>query len=125
MDLDMSEFNKLAADLRRAGLKARPAIRPVIQKGGVVLKAQLRSEAEGVTHAPALPSAISFETKERRDGVSLEVGPVEGGAGSLALLYYGNSKTGPVLKDPVFALKREAEVIVKHITDVIVKASGL
>jgi hypothetical protein len=125
MDLDMSEFEALAKDLARAGLKARPAIRPVIQKGGVVLKAQLRAEAEGVAHAPALPSTISYETTERPDGVSLEVGPTEGGAGSLALLYYGNSKTGPVLKDPVFALKREADVMVKHITDVIVKASRL
>jgi len=125
VDIDMSEFEKLADDLRHAGIKARPAIRPIVQKGGVVLKGQLRSEAEGVKHAPALPSSISYDTTELRDGVRLEVGPREGGAGSLALLYYGNSKTGPVLKDPVFALKREAEVMVKHITDALVKASGL
>lgn len=125
MDVDMSEFTKYADDLRRAGFKARPAIRPVVQKGGVVLKEQMRSEAEGVAHAPALPAAITFETTELRDGVRLEVGPREGGAGSLGLLYYGNSKTGPVLKDPMFALRREAEVMVKHITDAILKAADL
>lgn len=125
MDIDMSEFKALAADLRRAGLKARPALRPIVQKGGVVLKAELQAEAEGVQHAPGLPASISFETTELRDGVRLEVGPREGGAGSLALLYYGNSKTGPVLKDPIFALRREADVMVKHITEAFVKAAGL
>ncbi len=27
----------------------------------------------------------------------------------MAFLYYGNSKSGPVIKDPLFALKRNAD----------------
>lgn len=83
--------------------------RAIMHTDGAALKRQLQSEAKGVAHAPGLPSAITFESGAGRE-LFYEAGPVEGGAGSLALLYFGNSKTGSVLKDPRFALERQANV---------------
>ena len=84
-------------------------------KGAVNVKKQMQSEAKGIRHAPAMPSAITFDLRTLPTELGFEVGPVEGGAGSLALLYYGNSRTGAVIKDPMFALTREAFEIERHL----------
>ena len=106
-DLDMTEVFKLADDLGRVD-KLAVEVRAVIQKGALNIKNKLRTEASGVAHAPGLPSTITFETKFSNAGIEAEIGPVKGGPGSLALLYFGNSKTGPRLPDPVIALGYEA-----------------
>jgi hypothetical protein len=84
-------------------------VRRVVHADGAALKKVLQAEAKGVKHAPGLPAAITFESGVNRGGAYYEVGPVEGGAGSLALLYFGNSRTGARLKDPRFALERQAD----------------
>lgn len=107
LDFDMSEVFKLAADLGRTE-RLVVEVRGVIQKGALNLKKKLQREASGVAHAPGLPRAINYDTKFSNDGVEAEIGPVKGGAGSLAFLYFGNSKTGPRLPDPQIALASEA-----------------
>ena len=107
-DFDLSEVFALANDLGRVDDLGRE-LRQVIQKGALNIKQQMQREAAGVAHAPGFPSAITFETKIAANGVEAEIGPVKGGAGSLALLYFGNSKTGPRLPDPVIALNKEAQ----------------
>lgn len=109
MSVDNSELRALANDLARMGASVIPAIRPVVARTMVDTKKDLQAEASGVGHAPGLPASISYDTRETRSSVVAEVGPREGGAGSLALLYFGNSKTGPVLKDPLFAMQRNAK----------------
>jgi len=103
------------ARLRAAAVLLPAEVRAVMAADGAALKKQLQSEAQGVAHAPNLPSAITSTSGLRPDPF-YEVGPIEGGAGSLALLYYGNSKTGAVLKDPRFALIRQAEETTRKIT---------
>ena len=107
--------------------RSRPLImtgaRGVVAKGAVNVKTQMRREAQGVAHAPALPSAITFDLTVLPTTVGFEVGPVKGGAGSLALLYYGNRNTGARLKDPAFALQREAIEIERQLTALMVRAT--
>ena len=49
------------------------------------------------------------------DGLSATVGPLRGHAGSLALLYFGNSKTGPRLPDPMVAAVKESDVVEEYL----------
>lgn len=103
------------AHLRRAAAAIPLEVRALMRADGAALKKTLQSEAKGVGHAPGLPNAITMSSGMKPDPF-YEVGPVEGGAGSLALLYYGNSKTGSVLKDPRFALVRQAEETTAKLT---------
>lgn len=108
MDVDTSDLDRLVSDLAFTQRTALAAIRPVMQRTMVDTKKDLQAEASGVSHAPQLPDSISYDTRELRTSIVAEIGPKEGGVGSLALLYFGNSKTGPRLKDPLFAMKRQA-----------------
>lgn len=91
----------------------------IVKRGAVEVKKQMRSEARGVAHAPGMPAAISFDMVQTNLSLGFEVGPVKGGAGSLALLYYGNSKTGAVLKDPAFALERQGEETTRRLLSLV------
>ena len=109
VSIDISELNALEADLSGAAKRLAEGVVATTRKAALNIKNELRDEAEGVAHAPALPSTITFDTRLLANGMEAQIGPVKGGAGSLALLYFGNSKTGPRLPDPMQALEREAD----------------
>ena len=113
-DLDMTEVFKLADDLGKVAEVANEA-RKVIVKGALNIKEKMRSEAEGRPMAPGIPRAITYDTEIGADGISAEIGPVKGGAGSLAFYYYGNSKVGPSIPDPQIALDAEAETTADYL----------
>ena len=114
-DFDFSEVENLAESLKAAPRKAVVDARAVIQKGALNIKQQLQREASGVAHAPDLPRAITYDTRETAAGIVAEIGPLEGGAGSLALLYFGNSRSGPRLPDPKIAVEAEAPTIADYL----------
>lgn len=103
----MTALDELSADLLRAGVEVRAAARPVVTKAAVNVKNRMRQEASGHKHAPNLPSAISYDLTD--GGLGFECGPERGKAGSLAFYYFGNSKIGASIPDPVIALRDEAE----------------
>lgn len=107
MDADLSQVRALAADLGRVGARAVPRLSAVVAKTMVDAKQQLQAEAAGHRHAPGIPSAITYEVTN--SGLSAEIGPERGGPGSLAFYYYGNSKVGASLPDPMFAVLRAAK----------------
>ena len=115
MSIDATELRALALDLEQAAKEKPVEVRKVIQRGALEIKKQMRTEAQGVRHAPKMPSDITYDTELTATGITAEIGPTTGDVGSLALLYFGNSKTGPRLKDPVFALEREAKVVEEYI----------
>ena len=115
MNIDTRELTVLANDLVDAGDEVVGEARKVIQRGALNIKNQLRDEASGHVHAPRLPYAITYDTQITRDGIEAEIGPLEGGAGSLAFYYYGNAKTGPILPDPKGALDAEAGNVEKYL----------
>ena len=124
MSLDFADVVGFARDLDGAGAKVTLAARQVVKKGAVNVKKRLQSEASGVEHAPGLPRAISFDVELSGDEIVADIGPETGGAGSLALLYLGNSKTGPRLPDPVLAADSEAEVMAGYLADAGVESVG-
>lgn len=112
---DLSELVTLEGDLSSAASRVVPEIKAVTSKGALNVKNQLQREAQGVAHAPAFPAAINYDTRSGSGWTEAQIGPREGGAGSLALLYFGNSKTGPRLPDPMIALEAEGEPYAEHI----------
>ena len=120
MGADTRSLRAEVARLRAAAARLSTDVRVVMRADAAALKKTLQSEAQGIGHAPGLPAAITFETGLARGEFFYEAGPVEGGAGSLALLYFGNSKTGARLKDPRFALERQAAETTRKITEIVV-----
>ena len=109
-DADFSQMRALAFDLGKAQASVFPKFRAIVQKTMVDTKKDMRAEAAAAGQAGTqLSSTISYETKETAGGVTAIIGPVEGGPGSFAFLYYGNSKNGPIIKDPLFALQRNVD----------------
>jgi hypothetical protein len=119
--VDTSELDRLVAELGAAPARVMPGIVAVTSKAALNIKRDLQQEASGVAHAPALPASISYDMHVRADSLEAQIGPREGGAGSLALLYFGNSKTGPRLPDPVGALEREAQHYVDFLAALVAK----
>lgn len=117
-DFDFSEVEQLADSLKAAPRKAVVEARAVMQKGLLNVKQQLQREASGVKHAPGFSRTITYDTHETATAIVGEVGPVKGGAGSLALLYFGNSRSGPRLPDPKIAVEAEAPTIAEFLAKV-------
>jgi hypothetical protein len=106
VDIDASQVSRLAADLGKVGFTAVARIRPVVAKALADTKADLQGEAGAVGHY-GVPGSITYDVT--MSGLGGEVGPVTGGPGSLAFFYYGNSKVGAQLPDPMFAMRRNAD----------------
>lgn len=115
IEIDMGDLSKLGDDLAGATERVIRDIHATTKKAAQNIKEQMQREAAGVAHAPALPGSISYETAVTSAAVTAEVGPREGGVGSLALLYFGNSKSGPRLPDPIGALEREAPAWTEYV----------
>jgi hypothetical protein len=113
---DFDEVVQLAGDLSALADGYHAEVRKVVARGALNIKKQMAREAEGVKHAPGLPRDISYDTRELRGSVVAEVGPTTGDVGSLALLYFGNSKTGPRMPDPMGALEQEVPNVVYHLS---------
>ena len=109
--MDFGDVEAFAKELGDLGAKVVVAQRQVVKKGALNGKTRLQAEAQGVAHAPGFPRAITFDVELKGDEITAEIGPEKGGAGSLALLYLGNSKTGPRLPEPMLAADAEAEVM--------------
>lgn len=117
VEFDASELRAFAATVGRGTERVSKDVDGIIRKGALQVKKQLQAEAQGVAHAPGFPASITYEVNASARGVEAEIGPREGGAGSLALLYFGNSKSGPRLPDPKGALDRESSNVEKFILD--------
>ena len=111
MSVDFGDVEAFAKALDDQGAKVILAQRQVVKRGALNVKKRLQAEAQGVAHAPGFPRAITFDVELTGDEIVADIGPEKGGAGSLALLYLGNSKTGPRLPEPMLAADTEAEVM--------------
>lgn len=105
---DASELDKFSRHLALAGQASKRKAVGVVKKAAVNIKKQMQEEASAAGPSGSrLSRTINFDVKVDGGGITAEIGPQEGHAGSLALLYYGNSKTGPVIPDPMGAADAE------------------
>jgi hypothetical protein len=118
MDADTSELRAFAADLTSASFRSVLALRPVVKKGAVQIKDQLRREMSASTHFKGAAPGISFDITD--GGLTAEVGPTKGGPGSLAnIAYFGTSRGGGTVPDPRGALEAEVPKFEQAILDAI------
>lgn len=99
INVDTSEVRKLAADIARMPRESLVKARPVVQKGALNIKNEMREQASGHPTFPAFPSSITYDTEINASGIEAEIGPdknkTQGALGNI--LYFGTSKNGPVL----------------------------
>lgn len=114
--VDASELHALVRDFGESPAKFARGAKGVMSKAGVNIKREMKSQARasGIPEAADLARYITYDL----DGLDLVVGPRTGAAGSFGFLYYGNSKNGPVLPDPVHILNDEAGNVERYVADV-------
>lgn len=101
-------LDALQRNLTIAGSTSKRQAAAVMKKAAVNIKKQMQAEASAAGPSGArLSRTINFDVKSEGGGITAEIGPRRGHAGSLALLYFGNSKTGPQIPDPMGALDAE------------------
>jgi len=111
IDFDTSELRTLAADLGKAGTAVAREIKPVMSKGALAIKTQMRSEMFASPHFKGVGSSITYDITESASGVMAEIGPKKGAGspGNLAnIAYFGTSRGGGTVPDPQGALDAEA-----------------
>lgn len=96
-DADISQLTKLATDLRTHSRKTPAAAVAVVSKGALNVKNDWRKAWSGIGHAPALPNAVTYDTKVTLRSVEAEIGPDKGRRqGALGnIIEFGTSKNAP------------------------------
>lgn len=113
--IDTSEVRALAADMRAVDGRLTRHIIPVVDKGAVNVKNDLRDAASRSRHFRLVPTI----TYDKPTPFEAEIGPVKGGAGSLAnIAYFGVSNGGGgTVEDPQAALDRESPKFERALAD--------
>ena len=111
IDIDMSEVRELAADLRAVDSRLVRHVKPILVRGALNIKNQLRSEMRKSTHFAPVARGISYDDTSTPGEYSYEIGPEKGAPGSLAnIAYFGGGvmSGGGTVPDPRGALEVEA-----------------
>lgn len=91
---DLTQLDKLAADLGKGTAKTVVETRAVIEASALVVKKATQKRWTGLKHAPSLPGAVTFDMK----GLSAEIGPDkqrrQGALGNI--VEFGTSKNAPI-----------------------------
>lgn len=93
----MSDLDDLAGVLDGAADEARKQVRPVITRGALNVKTDWKRRWAHLSNAPALPAAITYDTRLTPTGAAAEIGPEkERRQGALAnLIEYGSVNNAP------------------------------
>lgn len=125
--IDTSELDAFAQELGKAGAVTQKGVRAVISKGALNIKKQQQAEMRRSRYFAMVAPTISYDIREVSafggGVVEAEIGPVKGGAGSLAnIAYFGTSRGGGNVPDPEGALLAEVPRTEKALFDLMVAA---
>lgn len=120
MRLDASELRALATDLTGAVRRVNSGVDKVVARGALNIKNQLREEMGASAHFKAAARSINYDLEIGPAVVQAEIGPERGSPGSLAnIAYFGTSRGGGTVPDPLLALAAEAPNVEAAIADLI------
>ena len=122
VEFDLSELHKFTADLTKAGAVAKRELRPILSKGALNIKKQLKKEMFASRHFKGAGSAISYDIKTEGTSLIADIGPSseDGSPGNLAnIAYFGTSRGGGTVPDPKGALEAEAPNLEKYLLDLV------
>lgn len=118
MDFDVSELQRLAADLEAAGAALAEKVRPVVQRGALNIKTQMQAELSESRHFKGITSSVTYDTVVSPTGIEAQVGPDKNRGGALAnVAYFGTSRGGGTVPDPQGALDAETPRFLKALGD--------
>lgn len=108
VDAAVAELTGLAEHLAGAASGVRAGVRPVVAKGCLNIKKDVRQRWSGHSYAPALPRAVTYDTQETPTGARGEVGPEEDRPqGPLGIIFeFGTVRSRPI---PALAPAARAE----------------
>lgn len=89
MDADFSEVLEVAAELGRVPARLLKEADAVVKKGAQNVKDEMVQDASGSGSFRSVARAISYDRDYSIGEIGYEIGPVRGGAGSLAGAYFG------------------------------------
>lgn len=122
--IDASEVRQLAADMTRIPERLNRWVIPVLERGASNIKGQLREEMGASTHFKGAVRSIGYDVLYGGFGdtgtYEVEIGPSseDGSPGNLAnIAYFGTSRGGGTVPDPVGALNAEAPKFEKALAD--------
>ena len=119
VSVELSEVRAFARELEDAPLKVVREIIPVVRKGAVNIKSDMQADLRGSSNAGFrhVASTVSYDVLD--GGFGVEVGPSKP-AGALAnVAYFGTSRGGGTVADPVGALQAEVPRFEKAIDDIL------
>ena len=119
VSVELSEVRAFARELEDAPLKVVREIVPVVRKGAVNIKSDMQADLRGSSNAGFrhVASTVSYDVVD--GGFGVEIGPSKP-AGALAnVAYFGTSRGGGTVADPVGALQAEVPRFEKAIDDIL------
>lgn len=118
-EFDVQGLRQLQRRLTLAGGRAsKTRAKAIVSKAALEIKNQMKDEARHV-QGGRVASAIDYDVNTDAGGITAEIGPEKGGPGSLAFFYYGNSKIGPRIPDPMGALDQEIPSLKSYLSRLI------
>ena len=97
VSIDSDDLNRFVLRLDRVVSEAPQEATRVVEKGALNIKNDARWRASGLRHAPAYPSAITYDMSQGFRGPVAEIGPDkqkrQGALGNL--IEYGSVKNAP------------------------------
>ncbi len=123
VEFDASEVRAFAMRLQDAGAKTQREVKGVISKGALNIRNQMREEASRSRHFDQIVPTITYDLTEwgafGGGVVEAEIGPNKhfraARLGNIA--YFGTSRGGGTLPDPVGALEAEVPNVEKWLGD--------
>lgn len=120
VSIDASEIRTLAVDMRRQASRMPGEVKQIVEKAAVEIKKDLAAQLAASKHFKGF-ARVSYDLRDA--GFGAEIGPDKGGPGSGAnIAYFGTSRGGGTVEDPVEALNREAPTLERYLSDM---AAGL
>ena len=119
VSVDLGELRAFARELGDVPLRVAREVIPVVRKGAVNIKSDMQADLRGSSNAGFrhVASTVSYDVLD--GGFGVEVGPSKP-AGALAnVAYFGTSRGGGTVADPVGALQAEIPRFEKAIDDIL------
>lgn len=109
---------EVSADLRGIPSRLQPQVGRVIERGAWAIKNDLQKQMSSSSYFKGLSRSISYDVEITSGGYRAEIGPVSdaGSPGNLAnIAYFGSSRGGGTVEDPVLAGVRELPHLEAHL----------
>ena len=114
--IEVEGARELAVDMRNAEPLLARRLKPAVSKGAQNIKQDLAGKMRESRSFGAVAKAINYDLDD--DGYGAEIGPEKGKPGSGANLgYFGTSRGGGTVEDPIEALLREAPEAEQRLSD--------